>query len=144
MVDFKAILEELDAEDRVNLSPADYADKQALIAQRAERAKNTVYFDGIERYDYSDGSNSYERPRQVGFVLEANSPENPKLTLRCVDGITGYEAWYAEDLLDAICGRWGLNMDRFYVNAGTAGRYAALSVDIAQLRDWLRQALAKA
>lgn len=108
------------------------------------REKSAVKLDGEERYNYRDGSNSYVRTRPVSFVVEPRSHTNPALVLRCLNGITGHENWYAADLLEVICGQWAAGRTRFSVCGGTNGRYAFLTVDLGDLRDMLRDALVQA
>ncbi len=143
-IDFAALAAKKDAERRATMSPAQYAAYQARFERRLNREKNAVKLDGEERYNYRDGSNSYVRTRSVSFVIEPCSARDPKLVLRCLNGITGHEHWYAEDIFEIISGNWAAGRTRFLVCGGADGRRPELSVSLDAVRELLCSALAQA
>lgn len=144
MFNFKSLIDELEAETAARLGADAYAAHKAQQAEAEAREAAATVFDAVESFNYADGTNSYIRQRSARFVIEPRAQDNPALVVRCLDGITGHESWYAHDLLAVLCGRFGAEKTRFVVCGGTNGRYAELSVDMASFRDWLRSQLAQA
>ena len=129
--DFAALNAELEAE----LTPVQRERVRAVEARDADREARTVYIDGVERFNFRDGSLSYERTRPVGFVVEASMYDPTVFHLVCTNGITGFESWELRGVREGLEQYLNLGRTDFYVCAGTNGRYASLSVPIADVLD---------